>query len=223
MRERIVDWSIVCTGADVEGFLGKVHTQKQGEVFLDTPRVVGWAILELSKLHVLEFHYAVIKGKYGPHALLLMTDTDLLIYHLQTDELMSEFADLREHLDLAESFPLVASPDSKGRFEKSKEEFEDAFCRQYVGATTTKMYSTVSYDANGRQHFIKGADGIPTRVLQLKRLHEHYLKMLDEPARDDVTNRAIRSVGHGPVHISITKTALSAYNDKVYLISSRHA
>ena len=44
------------------------------------------AILDLSKLHMFQFHYDYIKKKYGDKAQLLMTDTDSLCYHIETED-----------------------------------------------------------------------------------------------------------------------------------------
>ena len=43
---------------------------------LDKPTVLGMTILDLSKLHMYQFYYDVLKKKYNEHIKLAYTDTD---------------------------------------------------------------------------------------------------------------------------------------------------
>lgn len=62
--------------------------KKKSRVVLDKPIYTGFTVLELSKLHMYNFHYGVMMLKYGPEkAKLLFTDTDSLTYQIQTDDL----------------------------------------------------------------------------------------------------------------------------------------
>ena len=56
-------------------------------------------ILDLSKLHMYNFHYNVIKSKYGSNAKLLFTDTDSLCYNIQTDDIYEDFEQMRDLFD----------------------------------------------------------------------------------------------------------------------------
>ena len=47
------------------------------------------------------FHYDFIKRRYGDSAHLLFTDTDSLMYELETDDAYKEMWDYREFFDLA--------------------------------------------------------------------------------------------------------------------------
>ena len=62
-----------------------VHMKKT-EVYFNKPIFVGQAILDISKALMFDFHYNYIRDKYGNKAELLMTDTDSLVYHIQTDD-----------------------------------------------------------------------------------------------------------------------------------------
>ena len=60
------------------------------ELMLNRPIYVGFAILDLCKTLMYDFHYSYIKQKY-PDSTLLFTDTDSLTYHIQTDNVYEDF------------------------------------------------------------------------------------------------------------------------------------
>jgi len=55
--------------------------QKKKGLLLNKPIYAGMCILDLSKLHMYQFHYDVIKKTYQDKAKLLFTDTDSLCYY----------------------------------------------------------------------------------------------------------------------------------------------
>ena len=68
---------------------------------LDKPIFVGVSILELSKLHMYQFYYDVMKEKYDAKVKLLYTDTDSFIFHTQTEDFYTYFDDAKEHVDFS--------------------------------------------------------------------------------------------------------------------------
>ena len=75
-----------------------VHS-KQTKLLLNKPSYVGMCILELSKTLMYDFHYNYILPKYGKKAKLLFTDTDSLCYHIETEDIYSDFFADRELFD----------------------------------------------------------------------------------------------------------------------------
>ena len=71
------------------------------KVVVDKPFYVGFSVLELSKLHMYRFHYEYIQEKYGTRAKLLFTDTDSLMYEIETDDAYQEMYNDRHLFDLA--------------------------------------------------------------------------------------------------------------------------
>ena len=64
---------------------------------LNKPIFVGFAILDLSKVLMYDFHYGYIKKKYGNAAELCFTDTDSLLYDIKCDDI---YEDMRQDKDM---------------------------------------------------------------------------------------------------------------------------
>lgn len=60
------------------------------KVVLDRPIYIGFSILEISKTHLYNFHYSVMKKIYGDNIKLCYTDTDSLLYHIKTDDFYTD-------------------------------------------------------------------------------------------------------------------------------------
>ena len=65
---------------------------------LNKPAYIGMCILELSKVLMYEFHYDYIKNKYGDNSRLLFTDTDSLMYEIETEDFYKDFGNDKECL-----------------------------------------------------------------------------------------------------------------------------
>ena len=58
-------------------------------------------ILDLSKASMHEFHYDYIKNKYGNNSILLFTDTDSLVYEIETEDVYEDFSKEKEIFDFS--------------------------------------------------------------------------------------------------------------------------
>ena len=72
-----------------------IHTKKVSLEF-DKPVYLGMCILDLRKTVIYDFNYNYIKQKYGDKAKLLFTDTDSLMYEIQTEDF---YKDIREDIE----------------------------------------------------------------------------------------------------------------------------
>ena len=59
-------------------------------------------ILDLSKLHMLKFHYDYIKEKHGNKAKLCLAGTDSLTYHIQTEDIYKEMKEDGDLFDFSD-------------------------------------------------------------------------------------------------------------------------
>jgi hypothetical protein len=68
----------------------------------DKPIIVGFCILELSKLVMFQFHYDYMMPKYGnERCRLCFTDTDSLCYHIQTEDFFKDIEGDKDLFDLS--------------------------------------------------------------------------------------------------------------------------
>ena len=67
---------------------------------LNKPIYVGFSILDLRKLLMYEFHYRYIKSKFD--AKLLFTNTDSLVYDLETGDVYEDFYQDKNLFDFSE-------------------------------------------------------------------------------------------------------------------------
>ena len=76
-----------------------IHMKKT-KLDFDKPVYLGMCILDLSKTLMYDFHYSYIKQKYGDKAKLLLTDTDSLMYEIQTEDFYKDInGDVKDRFD----------------------------------------------------------------------------------------------------------------------------
>ena len=73
-----------------------IHMKKT-ELKLNKPVYLGMCILDLSKTLMFDFHYNYIKRKYGEKVKLLFTDTDSLMYEIQTEDFYKDISEDVKH------------------------------------------------------------------------------------------------------------------------------
>ena len=152
--------------------LAAIHMGKTELVF-NKPIYVGMSILDLSKNLMYEFHYDYIKPKYGEKIQLLMTDTDSLIYEIETDDFYKDIEN-----DIKTKFDTSAYPaDHKGvklRTNKKvigmmKDETAGQEIAEYVGLRS-KLYSNKMDDGKAE----KRCKGIKKSVVKNTITHDDY-------------------------------------------------
>ena len=78
------------------------YTFKQNEVVMDKAIYVGFAILELSKLHMYETYYDILQPYFGPENLQLhYIDTDGMILSMKTQNIINDLKNLEDIFDFS--------------------------------------------------------------------------------------------------------------------------
>ena len=116
-------------------------------LILDKSIYVGFSILDLSKLLMYEFHYKCIGTKYDNCDNLLFTDTDSLVYEIETDNVYEDFYGNKNLFDFSDhpEDSKVFDPVNKKVIGKIKDEVKGKIISEFV-LLKSKMYSLVIVD-----------------------------------------------------------------------------
>ena len=74
-------------------------------LLLNKPAYTGMCILELSKVLMYEFHYDYINNKYGNTSRILFTNTDRLMYEIETEYVYKDFSSDKEIFHFSNYLP----------------------------------------------------------------------------------------------------------------------
>ena len=195
----------------------------QAKITLNKPSYLGPAVLDLAKLSLYDFHLCKIKKFYGNKAKLLFTDTDSLMYEIQTEDV---YADLRQ-MDDGKTFDFSNYPENHpnhcslykkipGRW---KDETGGTPIAKFIGLRS-KMYCYVTENEDGTLSTNKRAKGIPKAVVQRNIDFARFEKILREDGKDSDMFRCIRSEKHAVYTKEVEKSTLCAFDDKRYLLDS---
>ena len=201
--------------------LVSVH-MKNTSLTMDKPVYLGMSILDLSKTLMYDFHYKYIKPKYGNRAKLLFTDTDSFLYEIQTEDFYKDIAgDVRDRFDTSDypeghpsGIPTGINKKVLGMF---KDETAGKVIKEFVGLRA-KLYSYKMDE--GKEN--KRCKGIKKAVVEKSIRHEDYKTCLTTGKEQLRRQNIIRSYEHEVYTEEINKIALSAADDKRYLLKDSY-
>ena len=172
------------------------------------------AILDLSKTLMFDFHYNYIRKKYNNKAELLFTDTDSLMYLIQTEDFYHDVnKDIKKKFDTSdypENHPSgIKTKVNKKVIGKFKDEAAGKQITHFVGLRP-KLY-TFKVEAKGETR--KGK-GVKKNVIKKSLSFEDYRKCLFSEIEVMKEMNIIRSQNHEIFSMTVNKVALSANDDK---------
>ena len=188
------------------------------KIELNKPIYVGFAILDLSKTLMYDFHYGYIKTKYGDNAQLCFTDTDSLLYDIKTADIYQDMASDADRFDTSDysTDHFLHSVANKKVIGKMKDETASVPIKQFVGLRS-KMYS-MTYGGGIEK---KTAKGIKKSTIRQGLRHAMYKDALFQEMVTQATMRVIRSLSHQLYSMVCNKKALSPYDDKRYVLDDK--
>ena len=191
-----------------------IHMKKT-EVYFNKPVYVGQAILDLSKTLMFDFHYNYIQKKYSyKRAKLLFTDTDSLMYEIDTDDFYKDISeDIRTKFDTSDYPPDHESGILTGVNKKVIGMFKDEVAgRQithFVGLRP-KLYSFKVEDSSTT----KKCKGIKKNVVKKGIDFQDYVDCLFSSEKQMRSMKIIRSENPEIYSKEVNKVALSNEDDK---------
>jgi len=204
-------------------------------VTLNKPIYVGFSVLELSKKVMYDFHYKYIIPKYEIHAplsnadtnfyenkaSLLYTDTDSLIYEIQTDDFYKDIEnDIDARFDTSDFSPnnIFKLPlKNKKKLGMFKDECNGNILSEFVGLKA-KTYCLLLED----DHIIKKAKGVKKSVVTNNISISDYRNCLFHSKKIIRSQQNFKSEKHIVFTQLINKLALSNNDDKRFVIPSSH-
>ena len=204
------------------------------KVNYDKPCYIGCAILDLAKLYMLNFHYDYIKPKYGEQATLIYTDTDSFVYSIETPDLYQDQYNDRHLFDLSNVVIEKFNDKSNNKVVgKMKDETSFIPIIEFI-ALSAKNYSFITdYDKTDsdfledkvalkihEEHLktskTKKAKGVVRAVIKNILSQNDYHKTLISSIQLETEQVNICPKNHQLWTIKNIKTALSAFDDKIY-------
>lgn len=199
---------LVPVGDEVETNLMGVD-MKMDKVVLDKPIFMGAAILDLSKRHMFEYHYEMMKPRYGDKIKLMFTDTDSLCYHIETPDIYKDMSEMREHLDLSgfpKDHPLYDATNKKvlGKFKDECADGEFAVMTEFVGLRPkVYTYEKVLVDTE-----LADRHGTTKQKSTCKGVKKYVIKR-------DLNMELYKTVLGGAVHC-VKQTCIQSRNQKIH-------
>ena len=195
-----------------------VHMKKTS-LTMNKPVYLGMCILDLSKSLMFDFHYNYIIPKYGNKAKLLFTDTDSFLYEIETEDFYKDITgDVRDRFDTSDykenhpsGIPTGINKKVLGMF---KDEAAGKIIKEFVGLRA-KLYSYIMEE--GEEN--KKCKGVKKQVVEENITHEDYKTCLLTGKELLRKQNILRSYDHEVYTEEVNKIALSAADDKRYLLT----
>ena len=190
---------------------------KKATLRLNRPIFAGMCVLELSKLPIYRFHYYYMKKKYGDKARLLLTDTDSLVYHVETEDIYRDLLRDKSTFDFS-NYPkkhYLYNTVNKRELGYFKDETAGICILEFVGLKP-KMYSFYTHEMKSS----KAAKGVKRSIIN-KITHQDYVHSLVHSCEMEHEYYSIQSKNHQLSTVHRTRKSLGCIDDKRYLLRDR--
>ena len=182
-----------------------IHSKKN-EVVMDKAIYVGFAILELSKLHMYETYYDTLQQFFGQENLQLhYIDTDGMILSMKTQKIINYLKNLEDNFDfsnLDEKHELFSNKNKK-RLGFFKIETPRIIWIDEFVCLRSKAYSFKCKNEDEHKNKIKGISKSQSKHIKFE---EYYNCLFGGEYQGECINYIIRSINHEMVLQEIKKS-----------------
>lgn len=191
---------------------------KPETITLDKPIYIGFSVLEISKSHMFDFHYSIMKPFYREKLKLCYTDTDSFLYSIESKDFYTDLKlNFLRYFDTS-NYPLNNCYGIPGLNKKVpglfKDELGGNLISEFVGLRS-KLYCIKTV-----QEELKKAKGIQKQVL--KNVHfEDYNNVLNKNTFLRKKNIIFKSLKHEIFTQEQNKIALSGNDDKRVILKNK--
>ena len=196
---------------------------KYSSIKINKPFNIGMSILDLSKWHMYNFHYNVMKAIFGDRVHLLYTDTDSFIYEISSADVYEELRPhARDYFDFS-NYPenhMLKNSCNKKVPGKCKDESASKCITEFVGLRS-KMYSFMFDDKKDvSKAEVRVAKGVQKCVIFNDLRFSTYLNCLWNDEVKEHNFKTIRSMKHSVATYTQSKITLCPFEDKRYLLDA---
>ena len=189
-----------------------IHMGKTS-LYMNKPVYLGMSILDISKTLMYDFHYGYIKPKYGEKAKLLFTDTDSLMYEIETEDFYKDISpDVRTMFDTSDYPKEHTSRIETGVNKKVIGMFKDEAAGKIITKFVGLRAKNYAFLLDGEEH--KKCKGIRKNVTKNSITFKDYEDCLFTHVQQLRKMNVFRSHLHNVYSEEINKIALSANDDK---------
>ena len=190
------------------------YTFKQNQVVMDKAIYVGFAILELSELHMYETYYDKLQPYFGQENLQLhYIDTDGMILSTRTENIIKDLKNLENKFDfsnLDENHELYSNKNKKVIAKFIIETPKNVLIDEFV-CLRSKVFSFKCKDNIESKNKIKGISKSQSKHIKFE---EYYNCLLGGEYQKECDNYIIRSINHEMYLQKVRKSTLSIFDDK---------
>ncbi|XP_076383902.1 uncharacterized protein LOC143261216 [Megalopta genalis] len=182
------------------------------------PIYIGMSVLDISKLHLYDFHYGYMLPNFQERCRILYTDTDSLIYQIICDDAYEMIKRDIHRYDTSnyDRNNVYGVPIANNKvLGLMKDENGGKIMTEFVGLRS-KMYAIRVQDKDD----VKKIKGIKTNVTIKNITFDDYLACLHDHLEKSVCVKLIMSIQHQVYSVSQSKLALSPYDDKRYILNN---
>lgn len=190
---------------------------KKTKILYNKPIFLGFAILELAKTRMYDFHYEYMAKKYIPENFKLKyTDTDAFIYHIKTEDVFNDIKTDLEYMFDTSNFKRDNPYGIKLANEKVLGLMKDEVGGKIINKgifLSSKLYSILLDDGKN----ILKAKGVKKSALN-KMNPQDYEDVLNNETKIHGNMYVIRAKRHNLYTQIVNKVILSSHDDKRYLL-----